>query len=207
MKAIKKRGAVYGVIALMLCVAVYLNWSYIGAGDGVSASKTQDTEDTNTLAETTKGSDSNSQSQKDNSSQTSEKTKSDSNSSTEEDTNSNDYFSDSRLSRQKARDEAISILKETTENNNASESDKEQANKQISALADNTVKEARIESLVKAKGYVDCVTFINDSDVNVIVARSDGKALEASDVSKIKDIVIQETSVTADAIKIVTANA
>jgi hypothetical protein len=24
----KKRGAIYSIIALMLCVAVYLNWSY-----------------------------------------------------------------------------------------------------------------------------------------------------------------------------------
>ena len=28
MVSIRKRGAVYGVIGLMLCVAVYLNWSY-----------------------------------------------------------------------------------------------------------------------------------------------------------------------------------
>ena len=29
MKKIKKRGAVYGVIALLLCAAAYLNWSYV----------------------------------------------------------------------------------------------------------------------------------------------------------------------------------
>ena len=28
MISMRKRGAVYGVIGLMLCVAVYLNWSY-----------------------------------------------------------------------------------------------------------------------------------------------------------------------------------
>ena len=33
MKKIKKRGAVYGVIALLLCAAVYLNWSYVDAPD------------------------------------------------------------------------------------------------------------------------------------------------------------------------------
>ena len=26
----KKRGAIYSVVALMLCVAVYLNWEYTG---------------------------------------------------------------------------------------------------------------------------------------------------------------------------------
>ena len=196
MKPIKKRGAVYGVIALMLCAAVYLNWSYIGKGDSSKVSGRSDGQTTNVLAQTETGQD----------------TKTDGKENTgKSDTAKNnsgisdsDYFTDSRLSRQKARDEAINILKKTTENDKASESDKEEANKQISALADNTVKEARIESLVKAKGYTDCVAFINDSDVNVIVSKADGK-LEAADVSKIKDIVLQETSVTIESIKIVEA--
>lgn len=195
MKPIKKRGAVYGVIALMLCAAVYLNWSYIGKDDSNQVSGQSDGQTTNVLAQTENGQDTKKDG-KENSGKTDTTTES----------SGSDYFTDSRLSRQKARDEAISILKETTENDKASESDKEEANKQISALADNTVKEARIESLVKAKGYTDCVVFINDSDVNVIVSKADGK-LEAADVSKIKDIILQETSVTTESIKIVEAGA
>ena len=42
MKKIKKRGAVYGVIALLLCVAVYLNWSYVGAPDELPAAEQTD---------------------------------------------------------------------------------------------------------------------------------------------------------------------
>lgn len=47
MKKIKKRGAVYGVIALLLCTAAYLNWSYVEPPedllqtDGSSADSTQ----------------------------------------------------------------------------------------------------------------------------------------------------------------------
>lgn len=33
MAKMKKRGAVYGIIALMLGVAVYLNWSYVSTPD------------------------------------------------------------------------------------------------------------------------------------------------------------------------------
>ena len=33
MVSLRKRGAVYGVIGLMLCVAVYLNWSYFQTPD------------------------------------------------------------------------------------------------------------------------------------------------------------------------------
>lgn len=29
----RKKGAVYGIIAVMLCVAVYLNWSYVQTPD------------------------------------------------------------------------------------------------------------------------------------------------------------------------------
>ena len=34
MKKIKKRGAVYGVVALLLCTAAYLNWSYVEPPEG-----------------------------------------------------------------------------------------------------------------------------------------------------------------------------
>ena len=37
MGKLKKRGAVYGVIALMLAVAVYLNWSYVDTPDDLLA--------------------------------------------------------------------------------------------------------------------------------------------------------------------------
>ena len=37
MKKIKKRGAIYGAIALLLCVAVYLNWSYVDTPDELLA--------------------------------------------------------------------------------------------------------------------------------------------------------------------------
>lgn len=45
MKKIKKRGAIYGVIALLLCVAVYLNWSYIDAPEDLLVAEQTDPED------------------------------------------------------------------------------------------------------------------------------------------------------------------
>ena len=38
----KKKGAIYSVIALMLCVAVYLNWSYNRGDDDFSAASNTD---------------------------------------------------------------------------------------------------------------------------------------------------------------------
>ena len=51
MKKIKKRGAVYGVIALLLCVAVYLNWSYVGAPDELLVAEQTDPDSVETGAD------------------------------------------------------------------------------------------------------------------------------------------------------------
>lgn len=42
----KKRGAVYGIIALMLGVAVYLNWSYVSTPDDLLVAGQVDREGT-----------------------------------------------------------------------------------------------------------------------------------------------------------------
>ncbi len=169
MKKIKKRGAVYGVIALLLCAAVYLNWSYVDAPEELLAAGDTSTESTDTATE-----------------------------------GGSDYFAASRLSREQARDEAVSTLRELTESEDADQTAKDEAAAQISALADDSVAEANIESLIRAKGYADAVVMIGDSSVNVVVAPPDG-GLQATDVTVIKDIVVSETGVTAGQVKIVEA--
>ena len=148
MKKIKKRGAVYGVIALLLCAAAYLNWSYVDTPEDLLAAQ---------------------------------------------------------LTRTQARDEAVSTLKELSESDTADQSAKDDAAAQISALADDTVAEANIESLIRAKGYEDAVVMLGDSSANIVVAPPDG-GLQAEDVAVIRDIVISETGMTAGQIKIVEAS-
>ena len=169
MKKIKKRGAVYGVIALLLCAAVYLNWSYVDAPDELLAASQTDAESTDTAAD-----------------------------------GGDDYFAAARLSREQARDEAVSTLRELTESEDADQTAKDEAAAQISSLADDSVAEANIESLIRAKGYADAVVMIGDSSVNVVVAPPEG-GLQATDVTVIKDIVVSETGVTAGQVKIVEA--
>ena len=62
--------------------------------------------------------------------------------------------------------------------------------------------ESRIESLVTAKGFLECVAMISDAGVSVVVL-PEVAGLQASDVAKVKDIVIQETGVSADMIRII----
>ena len=115
-----------------------------------------------------------------------------------------DYFATARLSRKQARDSAISMLQEAEVDENAEQSVLNEASETLQVLAAYTVAEAQIESLVTAKGYADCVTFMGADSVSVVVSDADG--LDAADVARIKDIVISETSYTANQIKIMEAN-
>ena len=157
MKKIKKRGAVYGVVALLLCTAAYLNWSYVEPPadllqtDGNSADSASAASDDGAAA-------------------------------------GEDYFASSRLTREKARDEAVSTLKELSE----------------SADAAASVQEANIESLIRAKGYADAVVMLSDGSANIVVSPPEG-GLQADDVTKIRDIVVSETGMSAGQIKIVEA--
>lgn len=117
---------------------------------------------------------------------------------------SDDYFATARLSRKQARDSAISMLQEAETDENAEQSVLNEASETLQVLAAYTVAEAQIESLVTAKGYADCVTFMGADSVSVVVSDADG--LDTTDVARIKDIVINETSYTADQIKIMEAN-
>ena len=186
----KKKGAVYSVIALMLCVAVYLNWEY--TRDQTDPYADVSGQDPTYLgqADLVNGIE-----------QGGDQAAGELNDQTPQAVQG-DYFSAARLSRQKARDEAVSILNVTLGNTNATADAVATANADIQALADNAVRESRIESLVVAKGYGDCVAFINASGINVIIPKTEA-GLESADTARIKEIVIEETGVTADKIKIV----
>lgn len=178
----RRKGAVYGVIAAMLGLAVYLNWSYVETPDELIVANqavVQDSEtpgavdaaDTDTEAAVVGG---------------------------------DDYFAQSRLSREKARDQAISILKDSLQSDGASAEEKQLAAEQISEYADCSVAEARIESMIKAKGYPEAVVFLSEEGVNVIV-KPKAETLESADAALIQDIVTSETKYAVAQIKIVEA--
>ncbi len=116
-----------------------------------------------------------------------------------------DYFATARLSRKQARDTAISMLQEAQVDENAAEDVLNEASQTLQVLAAYTVAESQIESLVVAKGYADCVAFMGEDAISVVVSDPDG--LDAVDVARIKDIVVSETSYTPDQIRIMEAGA
>lgn len=152
MISVKKRGAVYGVIGLMLCVAVYLNWSYFQSPTELTVAAQMDGEDAETTGEVygevtaVSGSDK-SASDKSTSASKTESTK---------DSSSDSGFAQARLNRQTARDKAISILKETLEDDNATDAERQETTSRISTIAANSIKESKIEGGDTEQGLLRC---------------------------------------------------
>lgn len=170
----KKRGAIYGVITLMLCLAVYLNWSYTKESSEVISNTDLGLESGKNYGE----------------------------SKLVESQSSSDYFAEARLTRTRAREEAIGILE--TSKNTEGLTNTEHISSTITKIAESSVTESRVETLIKAKGFSDIIVFINDDDVSV-VADKNGEELESADVAKIKDIIVTETNIDAKNIKITKA--
>ena len=111
-----------------------------------------------------------------------------------------DSFNSMRLSRQKARDTAVDLLTKVLQDAQESDAAKKEAVTQAAAIAQNTLKEDGIESLIKAKGFSDCVAFIENGECSVVVRTKDSSQ---EDAIVIQDIVTGQTGLPFDKIKII----
>ena len=118
----------------------------------------------------------------------------------QEENNITDYFAAVRLSRQNARDSAVTLLQE------AMSYGEEQANQETSAQLEQIIQtalvESTIESLVIAKGYTDCVAYISEDGISVAVASPEG-GMQQADVAVIADIVLSQTQLELTQIRVV----
>ena len=188
---VKRKSAVYSVIALMLCMAVYLNWSYTKNQPDSEYSQAGEFEDGKVLGEATlvDGAEE-------------EKAALTAKDNPNISPVPSDYFSEAKLARQQARDESVSIRSQTVENEQSSEEAKAAAVSAMGVLAENAEKEARVESLIVAKGYRQCVAYISDDGANIIVEKT-AEGLQNTDLARIKEIVIEETALTPEQIKVI----
>ncbi len=111
-------------------------------------------------------------------------------------------LSQARLDRQAARDEALDLLDEVLKDVESDSAAKQQAVDQASAIAENILEESNVESLLEAKGYTDCVAYITSEECSVVVSG----ALEDSDTLIVQEVVMEQTGLTADKIKIIGTN-
>ena len=103
-----------------------------------------------------------------------------------------DFFAASQIERQRARDEAIEVLQSVVDDATALESAKQQALADIAAIAANIETEANIESLIKAKGFEECVAVISGDKANIVV-KSEG--LKPNQLSQILEIVYLQADI------------
>ena len=95
--------------------------------------------------------------------------------------------------------------KEASENQDVDAETASEAAKSIETLASYTLSEAQIENMVTAKGYEDCVVFMSEDGVSVVVSTGE-EGLQTEDIARITDIVKQETGLSAESIKIMEVN-
>ena len=115
-------------------------------------------------------------------------------------TEEQNYFTSTALDRKEARDEAIDVLKLVSESEEASAEARAEAAAKISQIAVDIQNEANIETLVKAKGFEECVAVISDGAVSVIVS---AESLKAAETAQILAIVYETTGVTPDKVSII----
>ena len=111
-----------------------------------------------------------------------------------------DYFESVSLGRQKARDEAIEVLREVTENEESDTTAKESAMADINRIAGEIEKEANIETMVTSKGFERCVALVNGDSASVIV-KSD--TLTPGEAAQISEIVYEAAGILPANLKII----
>lgn len=213
MSARWKRNAVVAVMAVLVCSAVALNWLYTGREVQEASGKLLGEAQLVSGKGDQKPAGSGKEDQKTGEDQTSGETEQAPGGAEETGAppdegmiyTGSDYFASARLTRQQARDNALSLLQEAAEQENADAAVANEASQGIQVLASYTLAEAQIENLVTAKGYTDCVAFMGDQCVSVVVSTKSGE-LTAEDVAKITDITMTETGLPAGNIKIMAAN-
>lgn len=185
----RKQGLTLLTLAVALGVAVYLNWEYAKTADEsiVTDAEVQTVsvvDELNTEAEPV------------------DKNYGEAQLVSVSKKSSSDFFDQARLSRTKTRDEALDSLKKSLKGSGLSIDEKEKLTQELSQEIGNSNTENEIETMIKAKGFADCVAFISEGKVNITVMTSSGQ-LQADEVAQIRDIVLSKCDVSAQDICVV----
>lgn len=196
MKIGKKQLILTGLV-LTLGAAVYLNWQFSGntdllsGSDAVSVSKELgEAEFVNTSSDKKAGESTAKKSTELSSSKESTASASKS---------SDEYFSQAKVNRQQTQDDIAEMTKKILESSEESDAAKAEAVAKAAELATVMEQQTNVESLIKAKGFEECMVFIQNGECSIVVRDSD---LTADDALIIKDIATGQTGITVDKIKV-----
>ena len=203
MRAISKntRKATAITLAAALVVAVYLNWQYARTGvtleeDAVNVAATVETEEAvsapimdGLMTEAEAVSSAN-------------KNYGEAQLVSVANNSGSKFFEEARLKRTKAHDEAMDAVQKALKSASLSAEEKKSYTQQLTGSLEDLNAENEIETLVRAKGFADCLCFLQSGRAALTVMTS-GDALTAAQVAQIRDIVLSKSNVTAQNITIV----
>lgn len=191
---LKSRGAAAAVLTLALGAAVYLNWSFAREAPGLAVDAPADTVETSAAAaevltdplavETAADAEVSADDAADKNYGEAQLVSVNKDSGTE-------FFESARLTRSKARDEALDALKKSLKDAKLSDEEKNELTTQLSARISNITLETKLETLIKSKGFADCVVNLEGSKANVTVM-TDSDALTAEEVTRIRDALLSQ---------------
>lgn len=202
MKLFKKNQVVIYVIALMLVVAGYLN--YTATNDFNSAVQTSSSEEELTKmanigdAQLVSSSVVSEESNVETSGLTDESNMAEKNEIVDNNTistssavskNNKDYFSTSKLERESMYSQMLETYENILNSNNSLETQKQSATEEIKKINDTKNSIMICENLIKTKGFEDVVIFVNGDSISVIV---EDEQLSPEEVAQIQNIISRE---------------
>ena len=114
------------------------------------------------------------------------------------------YFDKARASRTAAREESLRLVQQTLGGASASAEEKKKATDTATAIAQNVLQESNIENLILAKGFDDCVVFIDGENCSVVVQTD---SLQQQECLQIMEIVVAQSSIAAQNVQIMASKA
>ena len=186
-----KKQIILGVLLVALGSAVYLNWQFSDNSKLLSATSTE-----NTAKELGKA-------QYANASATVTETGMDEKTSDTDamvtDKSSLDYFKSSRESRDEAQEKIMELATEVLKSTESDDTARTEAVKSAAEIAAIIQKQSNIENLIKAKGFTECMAYIQNGECTVVVSK--GKLTESTVIS-VKDIINSQTGIDFENINI-----
>lgn len=179
----QKKYIVLAALVLALGAAVYVNWQFGNSGTGVTSKELGAASYVSATVGSTASDDESVQTMALSKEQQS-------------------YFADERNKRKETQDTIIDDAEKVFDLENASDEEKSEAQKNVEAVIRNFTIQDSIESIIKAKGFSECLCYISDEGVTVIVP--DGE-LNDTAALVIDDAVVSHYKVDYEDISIVGA--
>lgn len=203
MKSAKsKRQFTLLTLVVALGVAVYLNWEYAKTDTAFTLSDTDAVGANATVETVTDGTSSGVQDALPVTEPLPDKNYGDAQLVSAGETSAEQFFEQARLSRSKTRDEALDTMQQALKNAELSDTEKQAVTQTLSGTINSITMESEIENMVKAKGFADCVAFIEGEKINLAV-KTGSAGLDQAEVAQLRDIILGKMDTDAQNISIV----